>query len=171
VLLLGAVLVAGCSDDEGGGDSEKPEAAPYVEALRQSFTTQQPGEVFFAYSEDEATCIAERTVDALGLEFITENEITADELAAAPGLQSLGVTITEEQATDAAEAMSSCDISYGNLFTGGTGSEAVVACIDDGVDPDVVAEATAALYQGDVAASNILMAPITGVVGPCLNAG
>ena len=171
-LLLGAVLVAGCSDDDGGGgDSTEPEAAPFVEAIRQSFTTQQPGELFFAYSDEEATCIAETTIDALGLDFIAENGITADALAAAPGLEALGVSISPEQAEDAAGAMSSCDISYGNFYTGRTGSETVVACIDDGVDPELVAEATAARYQGDQPTADGLLAPISGIIGACVAAG
>jgi hypothetical protein len=171
-LLLGAALITGCSDDEGGGDdSAAPEAAPYVEALRQSFTTQQPGELFYRYSDAEATCIAERTMDAFGLDFFVDNDITAAELASVGNIVELEAPISEEQAEAAAAAVTDCDVDYGSYYTHGTGSDTVKACINEGVDPEVIADAGTSQYLGEPEAAFNILLPVMVVLGDCVAAG
>ena len=166
VAMIG-VAIAGCSD----GDEPDPDAEPYVDAMVVSLTTQQPGELFWAYSEEEATCIAEHTLDVVGSEFFIDNGITTGELEAAVGIEALGVRLDDEQATEVAEALESCDIDFGRYFSSGAGSQTAIECINEQIDVDAVMAAAAARLRGNEAEAQQLSGSVSSSVAACVTAG
>jgi hypothetical protein len=168
-LILTTGVVAACGDDgdDGGGDDR----SAYVEAMTTSLVTVQEGEIFGAFPADEAACIAEHTVDAVGTDFFVDNDITADELEEATGIEALGVALEEGVATEAAEAYRACEVDLGRLFTGGAGTATVTECINGTVDMDAVVAAVAARLQGNEVEAQELSTGTASVVSTCVAAG
>jgi hypothetical protein len=139
-LALSFLLIAGgaaaCSDD-GGTDAQ-----PYVDAL----TEELEGDDMTA---DQAECMAEQTIDAIGADFLADNDIEPEDLAGSDGPQDLDIEISEEQASGAAEAFVDCDISFADGLLGLDASDEAVACVEDNLDEDVIVDALTAEYLGD----------------------
>jgi hypothetical protein len=173
LILAGALLVTSCSDDGGDdadGAGDDPAAAGYADARAAGLATRDEGELF-VFTEEEARCIADLEIEALGTDFLVDNGVTADELGAAPSLGELGVALSQEQAEAAADAVARCDVSFGRLFTAGIASEEAIACIDDAVDPEVVVAATVTRYLGDEAAAAAQLLPVNEIIGTCTAEG
>lgn len=156
-LALSILLVAGgaaaCSDD-GGTDAQ-----PYVDALVEEL--QDDGTL----TDEEAECVAEGTIDALGADFLADNDITPEDIVDSEGPQDLGVDISEDQARGAAEAMiTDCDVSFGASIAGEGASDEAVECINDNLDEDDLVDALTAEYMGDSEASDEQFEEMFGVV-------
>ena len=139
-LALSFLLVAGgaaaCSDDSG------TDAQPYVDALTEELEGDD-------MTDDQAECMAEQTIDAIGADFLADNDIEPEDLAGSDGPQDLDIEISEEQASGAAEAFVDCDISFAEGLLGADASEEATACVEDNLDEDVIVEALTAEYLGD----------------------
>ncbi len=146
LLALVGVTVAGCSDDDGGN------AAPYVEALSESMQ-ESDDENDFPLEADDADCVAERTIDAFGADFLEENDITPEDVAESDGPQDFDVEVSEEQARNAAEAFEGCDLPlaeiFAEIFAGEAPSDEAVACVDENLDTDAFVEALTQEYLGN----------------------
>jgi len=145
LFILTSITVAGCSDD-GGADAQ-----PYVDALVEAF--EDDGD--FA-TDDEAECVAEASVEAIGADFLEDNDISPEDLAESDGPQDLDIDISEDQARGAASALVDCDISWGALFAGDDASDEAIACIDENLDEDTLVDAGTAEYLGDEDEANAL---------------
>ena len=155
-LALSILLVAGgaaaCSDDDG------TDAQPYVDALTEEL--QADGEM----TDEQAECMAERSIDALGADFLAENDITPEDMAGSEGPQDLGVEVSEEQARGAAEAFVDCDISVAEGVLGPDASDEAVACVEDNFDEDVFVDALTAEYLGESEEAEEIFAEAFGPV-------
>jgi hypothetical protein len=141
LLVAAAPAVGACSDD--GGDAD---AQPYIDALAESFQEEEEG---FAPTEEQAECMAEKTIDAIGADTLEEAGITPEEVVDSDGPEDLGLELSEDQATEAARAFFDCDLSFAEAFAGADAEEEAVECIDENLDEDLMVEAIAAQYQGD----------------------
>lgn len=139
VFLLLAATGAACSDDDGGADSQA-----YVDALAAELQDEESG-----LDEEQANCVAEASIDALGADNLEEAGITPEDVADADGPQDLDLDVSEEQARGAAQAFVDCDIPFGEAFVGEDGPEEGIACIDDNLDEDTLVDAYASQYLGD----------------------
>jgi hypothetical protein len=154
-LLLAAGAAGGCSDDEDGGG----EAQPYVDALTEQLQSGDDG-----LEASDAECIAETSVDALGVDFLEENGVTPEDLAAVDGPEELDIEISEEQARAAAAAFGDCDISFGEAFAGEDGPQEAIDCVDETLDDDALVDAYAAQYLGDQEQADQLFAELLTTV-------
>jgi hypothetical protein len=139
-LALSFLLLAGgaaaCSDD-GGTDAQ-----PYVDALAEELEGDD-------MTADEAECMAEQTIDAIGADFLADNDIEPEDLAGSDGPQDLDIEISEEQAEGAASAFVDCDISFAEGILGEDASDEAVACVESNLDEDAIVDALTAEYLGD----------------------
>ena len=156
-LALSLLLVAGgaaaCSDD-GGSDAD---AQPYVDALAEELEGDD-------MTADEAECMAEQTIDAIGADFLADNDVEPEDLAGSEGPQDLDIEISEEQASGAAEAFVDCDISFAEGILGADASDEAVACVEDNLDEDLVVDALTAEYLGDSEESEELFGEAFGAL-------
>ena len=136
--LLAVGGVAACGDDDGGTDAQ-----PYIDALAEEL--EADGEM----SAEDAECMAEASIEALGADFLAENDVTPDDVAGSDGPQDLDVEVSEEQARGAAEAFADCDISIAEGILGPDAPDDAVACIDENFDTDTFVDALTAEYLGD----------------------
>jgi hypothetical protein len=137
-LLLGGAA-AGCSGDDG------TDAQPYVDALSEELQSDQD----FPIEEDQADCIAEASIDALGAGFLEDNDISPEDVADVDGPDELDVELSEDQARGTAAAFVDCDVSFGEAFAGAGASDEAIECVDDNLDDDVLVDAFTAQYLGD----------------------
>ncbi len=162
LLALVGVTVAGCSDDGGGGD-----AAPYVEALTESLQ-EGADEDDFPLEDDDAECVAERTIDAFGADFLEENGVSPEDVAESDGPQDFDVDVSEEQARNAAEAFEVCDLPIAEVFAGEGASDEAIACVDENIDLDVFVEALTQEYLGNAEESDeIFLESFTAIQEEC----
>jgi hypothetical protein len=105
--LLGALclLVMACSgdgsaDDADRGAEDEGNHDDYVTALTQSYDNPYT-------TPEDRRCMADATVDVLGMETLTEAG-TADELREADRLQGLGITPDEATAGELVDALDAC---------------------------------------------------------------
>lgn len=141
LLVLAGPAVGACSDD-GGGDAQ-----PYIDALTESFQESEEGE--FAPTDEQAECMAEKTIDAIGVDTLEDADISPEEVVDSDGPEDLGLELSEDQATDAARAFVDCDLSFAEAFAGADAPDEAVECIDENLDEDRMVEAIAAQYQGN----------------------
>ena len=150
-ILLVAGGVAACGDDDGGADAQ-----PFIDALSEELQADEDAPL----TEDEADCVAEGSVEAMGVDFLVENDITPEQLAEAEGPQDLDVEVSEEQARNTAEALFSCDIDIAASMLPADASDEAVACVEDNLDIDVFVDALTAEYLGNPEESQELFAPV-----------
>jgi hypothetical protein len=142
LLVAAGPAVGACSDDGGDGNAQ-----PYIDALTESFLDSEEGE--FAPTEEQAECMAEKTVDAIGADTLEDEGITPEDVVDSDGPEDLGLELSEDQATEAARAFFDCDLSFAEAFAGADAADEAVECIDENLDEDRMVEAIAAQYQGD----------------------
>ena len=142
LLLVAAPAVGACSD--GGGDAD---AQPYIDALTESF--QEEDESGFTPTDEQAECMAEKTIDAIGADTLEEAGITPEDVVDSDGPEDLGLELSEDQATEAARAFFDCDLSFAEAFAGADADDEAVECIEENLDEDRMVEAIAEQYQGN----------------------
>jgi hypothetical protein len=157
LLVLAGPAVGACSDD-GGGDAQ-----PYVDALTESFLESEDGE--FAPTDEQAECMAEKTIDAIGVDTLEDAGISPEEVVDSDGPDDLGLELSEDQATDAARAFVDCDLSYAEAFAGADAPEEAIECIDENLDEDAMVEAIALQYQGEEDAADELFGELFEELG------
>jgi hypothetical protein len=118
VLLATAALLAlaSCGDDDSGGsggDSQSADGQEYVDAIMSTFDAEDAG-----FPEEDAQCVAERTVDIVGVDTLQEAGITPEEIAAGDGEDLLAdFEPTEEQADAIVDGFFEC-VDFAELFVG-----------------------------------------------------
>lgn len=145
-----AVTAVGCSDDDDG-DSQA-----YVEALSESLQGDEAeGAVL---DQEQADCAADITIEALGGDFLEENDVTPAALAEADDLQDLDFELSEDQARGAAMAFVECDLPLGELFVGPDATVEAVDCIEEHLDEDVLVDGLTAELLGNTEEAAELLA-------------
>lgn len=144
-ILLAAGGVAACSDDGDSADAE-----PYIEALMASLDDEDEG----GPTEEQARCIAEKTIDTIGVDTLEEEGVTPEDVEDSDGPEDLGIDISEDQARDIAESFVDCDVDFASLFAGPDGADELVDCIDENLDTDLIIDAFTQQFLGDEEAAN-----------------
>lgn len=154
LLLLGAAAV-GCSDD-GGSDAD---AQPYVDALVSSLQDSDgPGP-----TDEQAECIAERAIDAIGVDTLEDAGVTPEEVAESDGPEDF-VELSEDQARDVAESFVSCEFDFAAAFAGEDASQEAIDCIDENLDEDDLVDAFALQFQGREDEADAALGTVFGAV-------
>ena len=114
-----------------GHDSQTPEGQAYVDAMMQSAGDS-------GMSDLEARCIAEGTVDIIGVQALKDSGVTP-EMVAEGGELLPDYVPTEAQASALLDTMFGC-VDFGELMVAGMGVGVLpaeqVACIGDGLETD-----------------------------------
>lgn len=139
-LLLGGAAV-GCTDDGGGSDAD---AQPYVDALASTLDEEDEG----GPTAEQADCIAERTIEVIGVDRLEDEGITPEDIEGSEGPDDLGIELSDDDATDVAESFVDCGFSLAAAFAGPDAPEEVVECLEGAIDDDVVVEGLALSLQG-----------------------
>lgn len=154
-LLALAVTGVGCSDDDDGAAQE------YIDAVSASLLEDEE----FPVDEEQADCVAETTVEAFGVDFLEENDVTPEAFAEAEGPQDLDIEVREDQARRAAQAFVECDLPLGEFFAGPDATDEAVDCVEENLDEEALVDGLTAEYLGDAAESEELIASSVADVG------
>ncbi|MGK2948412.1 MAG: hypothetical protein ACSLFP_07550 [Acidimicrobiales bacterium] len=107
-LVMAAVLAAGtagCGGADGSGASDPREA--YVAAVASAFTSGNGGP---AVADDVAECVGAAMVDLVGASALTSRGVSAQDLADATDLRSLGVPLPDDAEQALAAALGDCGL-------------------------------------------------------------
>jgi hypothetical protein len=148
-ILLAVGGLAACSDD--GGDSA--DAQPFIDALATTLEDEDEG----GPTAEQAECIAERTVEIIGVDTFEEEGITPEDVEGSEGPADLGLELSDDDATAVAEGFFDCGFSFVDSLLNTMAPDAsdeLRDCVEDNVDQDVVVEGLALDLQGDEEASS-----------------
>lgn len=147
ILLLGALLVAGCSDDEPGSDTGGPDRAQVEQGIADLYA----GDHATAQDAEAGDCFAEELLDRTGVDRLREGGIISDS----------GEVVAELPAFDAETARLWVDaqfecVDYVEESTrallaqtrGELDQEAYAACLRDALDEDRLRAAVEATLTG-----------------------
>ena len=154
VIVLAAGGVAACSDD-GGSDEA---AQPYIDAMVATIDDEDLG----GPTAEQAECIAERTVDLIGVDTLEEEGITPEDVEDSDGPGDLGIELSEDEAGDIAESFVDCGFSLAGVFAGSDASDELRACLDENLDQDVALEVLALQILGEDAEAEDLLVRLYG---------
>lgn len=126
---------AGSDGPSGTAPTAEEYTAAFVENLSNG--TKEDGDLVL--TEEQATCVAPRFVDAITVEVLQEQEVTVDDVAK-PGFDGSGLGLSEEQGEQLVDAFEPCDVDIVALFaeslTMGLTAEQQ-DCAKENVDPDL----------------------------------
>ena len=164
-LALSILLVAGaaaCSDDGGGSDGD---AQAYVDALASTLDDEDEG----GPTAEQADCIAEETIDVIGVDTLEDEGITPEDVEASDGPDDLGIELSDDDATAVAQAFLDCDFSFVDALLASLAPDAssddLRACVEDSIDDDLVLEGMVASLQGDDERADELGQELFGAIG------
>lgn len=147
VLVLGALLLALTSC--GTGDEETA-----AESLRAEITANSTMAGGASVTDDEAGCIADGTVEEVGVQQLKKYQILTDDLKVNQGIENVEMSASDAEAL-AAVFVDCIDVEalFEEQFTEGAGAAADLSakqkdCIADAVTEDEVAKVLAASFQG-----------------------
>ena len=130
------VVASGCSDAMGDGSGER---AGYVTAFAEVAEAGDP-----TASRDEARCIAESTVDTLGVARLRDS-VTPDEVRESRSIRppDLGFEVDQSDGEDFHDRLVDCMDVRAYLADASAGtddavSDDVQACVRDGFDDDLI---------------------------------
>jgi len=133
---LGAVVASGCSDAMGDGDGER---VGYVNAFAEVTLAGDP-----TASEEEARCIAESTVDTLGVDELRGN-VTPGEVRDGRSIRppDLGFEVDQGDGEAFGDRLGDCMDVRAYLVDASVGADdaigdAVQSCVHDNFDDDLV---------------------------------
>jgi hypothetical protein len=135
-----AVVVGAAACSAGGGVAPSDPQTAYVEAAATAFTSGNSGP---ALGDDTGRCVGEALVDAVGAPELTAAGVTAQELADAPDLRSLGVPLAPDVGAELAGRLGGCGLGEALARplvdavaeqSGGPLGEEATACVVDGLD-------------------------------------
>jgi len=156
-----AVVGAGCGSS-GGSDSAGDDATTTTGAKTTTTegTTEDPGDVTadgytsafiinlsggskedgnLVISEEEATCVAPRFVDAITVKTLQDNDVTTADIED-PGFDGSALGLSEEQGEQLVDAFGACDVDitalFAESFTAGMTAEQQ-SCVAENVDADL----------------------------------
>lgn len=137
LLLSGLLLFAACGDDDGGSGDLSSADQEFVDAAMEQY---DPDEA--ELSEDDARCVAESLVGAVGAERLEDLGISPESFGDDDNPFPEGME--QGEAEDVVEGINSC-IDMASLFVdsmaaGGQMSEEAVSCLADAFDQDVIDE-------------------------------
>lgn len=123
---------------KGGGDVEIT-PAEYITAFVTNLSSGSKDDGNLVLTEEQATCVAPKFVDAITAETLNEHDITTDDVAD-PGFDGSGLGLTEAQGEQLVDAFGACDVDIVALFaeslTMGMTTDQQ-ACAAENVDPDL----------------------------------
>jgi hypothetical protein len=124
----------------GSGGSGGESADAYAEAFVSNLSTGKKEDGNLVITEDQATCVAPKVVDAATVEALRSGDAGTDDIAD-PGFDWSDLGMTEAQAQEAIDAFAACDVDLTALFaeslTIGLTAEQQ-SCVADNVDGDQV---------------------------------
>jgi len=124
--------------DSGGSGTAS--ADDYAEAFVANLSTGKKEDGNLVISEEQATCVAPKVVDAVTVEALQSGDAGTGDIAD-PGFDWSDLGMTEAQAQDAIDAFGACDVDLTALFaeslTIGLTAEQQ-SCVKDNVDGDQV---------------------------------
>lgn len=173
-----ATLAAACGDDDGeeGGPAATDGEATGAEATREDYvealaaSNEEGGDL----SDEDARCIAEAAVDAIGVDNLRD-AVTPEEIRDDPGFNpaDAGIDLGEAEAGQFYDGVSAC-IDVRQLFLDSLREDQqlppdVVDCIDEAVDDELLRDILVAqLIQGEGEQLDPdLAAEINQAIAPC----
>lgn len=124
--------------DSGGSGTAS--ADDYAEAFVANLSTGKKEDGNLVISEEQATCVAPKVVDAVTVEALQSGDAGTGDIAD-PGFDWSDLGMTEAQAQEAIDAFAACDVDLTALFaeslTIGLTAEQQ-SCVKDNVDGDQV---------------------------------
>jgi hypothetical protein len=142
VLALVPLAFAACGGDDGSrsGDSQTTEGQQYVAAMMATYDEED------GFTEAEALCAAEGTVDVIGVEDLEQAGVSPEELATYEG-EGLapGFTPSPDQADQLVDVFFEC-VDFGKVIFNAAASEegienfpeAKIACVGEKLENDEV---------------------------------
>jgi len=153
------------SDDGGGGASGEEQT--FVDAITEANESSSAG----AITTDEARCIAEATVSAVGVEML-QAATTPDEIRADPeaSLSDLGVEADQAQVDQLADGADGCfdpvQFTLDALEQEGITPD-VASCVEENLSSELAARYMAAYYIGSSDVRDATTSEFQEAVGPC----
>jgi hypothetical protein len=156
-----SVLAAGCGSSSGSdGGSKDATTTTKAKTTTTEGTSEDPGDVTadgytsafvinlskgskddgnLVLTEDEATCVAPKFVDAITVKTLQENDVTTADIEK-PGFDGSALGLSEAQGEQLVAAFAACDVDIVALFaeslTAGLTPEQQ-SCVAEKVDPDL----------------------------------
>lgn len=167
-----ALALAGCGgDDDAGAGGDGDLRARYIDAIAATEEDQSP------VSGDEARCFAVATVDAIGVDDLSE-ALSPEEIEETGEFDPIaaGVEVSDEEAGTFYDGLSDCvdlrQMFLDSVAAGDEMSPDQVDCIDQAVDDELLREfVLSSLLEGDEGAGGAdVMADLQGALLPCLEA-
>ncbi len=121
----------------------------YVAAVVSNLSTGSADDLQLVIAPDQAACIAPKWVDAITVDLLRENEVTAEELSD-PGFSGSDLGMDLSQGEAMVDAFGECDVDivelFATAFAGGLGEE-TQACVAENADPALIRALLAKTYS------------------------
>lgn len=152
-LLLAASLLVGCSDSGDSKDetSVSAEEQPYVDAMVKTMSTAD--EDGFKIEKEQATCIASRVVDAVGIDAIKKANVKPSDMSTDDGLLK-GVKLNDKQGNEVFDSFKKCDADIRQMM--------LDSMSEDEETPQTVKDCFSKVMTDDVMRTFVVSALVSG---------
>lgn len=169
-MAAGAILLGACGGDDDDGSASGGQGDEYVDAVAASMSEDEETPL----DAERANCAATAIVDVVGVDTLTDADISPDELGEADSLRSLDVELPDDVNERLGEALGQCDLaaelegvmvaSFSDEF-GSELPEEAAACLRDNMDDQALVDAMAAAFV-DGSGEQVQEA-LTPAIGQC----